>query len=136
MSVNPDAVRAAFDLALQAMDVTLPTRFGHKSYTPPAGPYQWAVLPASTPDDATLGDGPSREEGFYQVMLCYPDTAGDGEILRRVHEIKESFKRGRVLQQAGVRIVVTATPTMYSGLKDGNRWCVPVRIFWFAEVGI
>lgn len=129
-----DAIRAAFDKALATIDPSLPTQHGDETFNPPKEPYQRAHLLAGTPDTPTMGDGMYIENGFYQVMLCYPRGQGEGDILRRGDLIRSHFKRGLTLQQAGVTVTVTATSTGPS-IIDGDRNCRAVRIFWFSHIG-
>jgi hypothetical protein len=127
------AIQAAFELELATMAGDLPTQFGNAPFDIPDGPYQRVDLVPADPDNPTMGDDYYRDTGFFQVMLRYPLGQGTGAALDRAHDLRRHFKRGRVLQHAGVSVVIAATPAIRAGLYDSDRYCVPVRIAYFAH---
>lgn len=130
-------VRRAFELDIDAMSPSLPTEFENVEFTnKPAGdlPYQRLFLFPTDPNNDTVGEGMYWEEGFFQVLLCYAQGTGTGAVTARAQMIQDRFFRGRGLPVGSLTVVVTATPTIANGYRDGDRYCVPVRIPYHAQV--
>lgn len=101
-------------------------------------PYQRLHLLPAGPDNPTMGDGFYRERGLYQVLLCYPAGQGAGAALVRAELIRVFFARGTAIfagsgQGAGM-VRIDTTPAIGPALIEGDRWCLPVRVRWSADV--
>lgn len=134
MSVT--AIRAAFEIDLAAMTPALATMYENVPFTPKAGEaYQRVQLVPAEPLNETFGDDVYQERGFFQVLLCYPQGVGAGDAFARAKAIQDRYYRGRTLQNASVKVVVSGTPSIHAALTDGDRFCVPVRVRYFSHVG-
>lgn len=132
-------IRAAFETELAGMSPALATAWENVvlSPKPAAGtPYQIAKLMPAEPENPTYGDGFYRERGYFQLNLCYPtkQNPGAGPSIARAELLRETFPRGKTLIAGGVTVIVERTPEIGVGFSDGDRYVVPVRIRYFANV--
>lgn len=138
--MSEDVIRKAFE---QEMNVfvaaqtppALPLAHENQAFDPPSDGSAYLklnLLPAQ-PDNTTIGDGHWRDQGIFQVLLCYPQNAGTGDVDTMAKKIKEWFKRGTSLNEGGTIVRVNKTPTVAPGYPDGEKWKVPVSIPYFAE---
>ena len=123
------AIRAALETALLAMTPSIPTALENAAFSPPAAslPYQRAYLMPARPDNREYG-ALHREQGLFQVTLCYPLQAGPGAAAARAELIRATFYRGATFVNSGVTVVITETPEVLQGTPDGGSWAVPVRV--------
>jgi len=129
------SVRAALETKLAAITPALATAYENAPYTPVAGtPYQAAYLLTATPENPTMGDGYYREQGIFQISLFYPLQAGSGTAAARAILIQAAFKRGTSMTSGSVTVKITRTPEISQGRVDGDRWHVPVKIVWHANI--
>ncbi len=127
------SVRAALEVALDAMSPALTTAWENVPYTPvPGTDYQRAHLMVATPDNPVFGPG-YRELGILQLDLMYTQGAGAGAAEARAEVIRTTFARGNTFVNGGVSVVVEKTPEIGVGAPDGDRWKLPVRIRWYAN---
>lgn len=128
-------VRDALEIKLNAMSPALPTAWQNVGYTPVAGtPYQAVFFMPASPANPTIGDDHYREQGIFQVSLFYPLLVGAGAAEARAELIRTAFKRGVSMTSGGVIVRISKTPEIGQGRVDGDRWHIPVKIFWFAEI--
>lgn len=128
-------VRAALETALNAITPTIDTAWENASYTPVSGtPYQQVNLLAARPENPTFGDGFYRENGYLQISLCYPIGAGPVDADTRAELLRTSFPRAKTLLSGGVTVVVSGTPEISPARIDGDRYVVPVKIPFFANI--
>lgn len=128
-------IRAALETKLAAMTPSIGTAYENIPLTPVAGtPYQSAYLMSADHDNSTMGDGHYREQGVFQVSLFYPLQAGAGVAAARAELIKTAFARGTSIVSGSVTVRIGKTPHIGQGRVDGDRWHVPVKIFWFADI--
>lgn len=129
------SIRAALETKLAAMTPAISTAYENIPFTPVAGtPYQAAYLMPSDPDNATMGDGHHREQGVFQVSLFYPLQAGAGVAAARAELIKTAFARGQSMTSGSVTVRISKTPHIGQGRVDGDRWMIPVKIQYFADI--
>jgi len=76
-----------------------------------------------------------REIGYLQVNLAYPIHAGPKDAYTRAELIRAAFPRGKSFTSGSVTVTVQRTPAVDAGRVDGDRWFVPVKIRFFANVG-
>jgi hypothetical protein len=127
------AVRAALETALNGM-TALATVRENESYTPVSGtPYQQVHILFADPDNLEYGRR-HRELGYMQVKLMYPLQAGTATIAARAELIRTTFYRGASFTSGGFTVIVEKTPEVGSGQVEGDRWAVPVRVRFFANV--
>ena len=127
------AVRAALETALNGM-TALATAYENAPYTPVAGtPYQQVHILFADPDNIEYGRR-HRELGYMQVKLMYPLQVGTSTVAVRAELIRTTFYRGASFTSSGVTVIVEKTPEVGSGQVEGDRWAVPVRVRFFANV--
>jgi hypothetical protein len=128
-------VRAALEGALAAMSSPLATAWENRE--PPtvnnATPYQRANLLTATPENLEMSSA-WTERGFMQVTLCYPQGAGAGDAMSRAQAIRDAFPRGRTLTESGVTVLISGTPAIMPPLNEGDRYVVPVRVPFRANI--
>ena len=129
-------VRGALEVALAAITPALDTAYENRAHTPTAGtPYQRVNVLFGTPENTE--NSPSYDEvGFVQVTLCYPtkDSPGSGPVTTRAELIRTTFRRGITFATGGVTTTIMRTPEIMPAFIDGDRFCVPVRIQFRAQI--
>jgi len=129
------SIRAALETKLATMAPALATAYENIAYTPIAGTaYQAPYLMPAEPDNPTMGDDFHREQGVFQISLFYPIQAGPGAAEARAELIKTAFARGQSMTAGGVTVRISKTPYIGQGRVDGDRWMVPVKIQYFADI--
>jgi hypothetical protein len=128
------AIRRAIEQRLHTMSPSLATAWENASFKPTPGiPYQRAEMVPGIPENPTM-DSFTRELGFYQVTLMYPTDAGPNPAEARFELIKARFPKGLQITQDGVTVTISGTPSRGSGSPDGDRWSVPIRIPYYANI--
>ena len=100
---------------------------------PPEGVYLETMLLPAQPTQASYGvGGYNRHVGIFQVTVV--GRAGDGvaETDTAVQAVIDLFPRGQVVMADGVNVIIESSGPG-PGLKDGNRWRVPVSIYYRAD---
>lgn len=125
-------IRQALEKALDGMTPALPTAWENADFTPqPKVAYQEVFFMPAEP--VTLGDV-HREQGILQVDLRYPKGVGPAAAAGRAELMKTVFKRGASFPQGGVTVQMDKNITVMQGRHEGDRWVVPVRIRYFANI--
>lgn len=133
MSVS--AIRAALETALNAITPALPTAFENAPFTPIDGQaYQAVNLLSAEPSNPTLGDNFHRELGILQITLLYPPQTGPAAAMARAELIRATFYRGASFTSGGVTVIISGTPEIAPASVDGNRYAVPCKIRFFANI--
>jgi hypothetical protein len=128
------SIRAALETALNAMSPALSTAWENAAFTPVnATPYQRVNLLLAEPDNTEIS-ARYTEQGFMQVSLCYPIGAGPGDAAARALALRQTFPRGATLTSGGIAVVIARTPEIAPAQIDGDRYVVPVRIRFTAQV--
>lgn len=128
------SARAALEAKLNAMTPALATSWENVPYTPVSGTaYQAAYLLPVT-ENPTMGVDYHRLAGIFQINLFYPLQAGTLTAATRAELIKATFKRGTTMTSGSIKVIVDRTPEIGQGRPDGDRWMIPVKIRWWAEV--
>ena len=129
------SIRAALETRLAAMSPALATAYENVPYAPVLGtPFQAVYLLPATPDNSTMGDGHYVEQGIFQVSLFYPLQAGPKAAADRAELIRTQFKRGTSMTSGSVTVRIMRTPEIGQGRVDGDRWHIPVKCVYFAEI--
>lgn len=127
------AVRAALEVALNAMAVPLATAWENTPYSPDVGtPYQRVNFLAAEPENPEIG-GSVIERGFMQVSLCYPLDTGPAAAASRAELIRQTFKRGNAFTSSGIITQIERTPEIAPAMIEDDRYVVPVRVRFFAH---
>lgn len=107
-------------------------------FKPHAGvPTQRVHFIFSEPFNPSYGDGSSvltRESGFMQVTLFYPNGFGTRDVMSRAQLIKSTFPRGSSFSSNGTIVHIDGTPEMMNGVPVEEHFAVPVRIPFWADV--
>ncbi|WP_211440924.1 phage tail terminator-like protein [Collimonas humicola] len=134
-------IRAALETQLATVSPLLATAYENMPFTPVAGvPYLKPVLMPAETTNPTFGDNFHRESGIFQVMLCYPTLAANGGLQgsgasgQMANLIRNAFRRGQSFSYSGVTVQIDRTPTVSTGMIVGDRYCVPVRIRYYADI--
>lgn len=132
-------VRAAIEAAIATMTPKLAIAWENSDFVPqPSTPYQRINLLPAPPDNPTFGDGYYREIGIMQITLSYPNAlnskGGTGPLSARADLIRNVFFRGASFVQDDVTVIVQRTPWVGAGRPDGDRFEIPIRITYFANV--
>lgn len=130
------AVRSALETALDGIAPALPTAWENAGFEPPddGAPYQSVNLLPNRPENPTLGDGFHRLRGILQVTLAYKLGTGAKAAQARAELIQATFPRGASFTASGVTTTIEATPAIAPPMIDADRYCVPVRIRWYANI--
>lgn len=127
-------IRAAFEIRLEAMAPAVATAHENEQYVPVTGtPYQRTSLMPATPENPTQDDF-KRLIGFFQIMLQYPQGDGSGAAATRADAIRAWFPKRLTLSNGGISLIIDGTPSILPGFEDDDRWAVPVRVPYFANI--
>lgn len=128
-------IRTALRKHIVALDPTFLTSRENAKFVPDATkPYQVLTVQPRAVSNPSFGDGFYRENGSFRINLCYPINAGEGAAIKKAEEIKNHFKRGTTLTEAGVAVRIDRTPSIGVGYIQGDRYVIPVRIEWYADL--
>jgi len=130
------SVRTALETKLATVTFTGgKTVYENVSYTPVAGtPFAQCYVMFATPDNPTMGDGFHRILGIFQVSLFYPLNTGPSAAATQAELIKTAFKRSTTLTSGTVTVKIDRTPEISAGRVDGDRFHVPVKIPFYADI--
>lgn len=128
-------IRAALETKLNALSPSLATAWESVPFTPTSGvAYQQVNLMIADIANPTLGDSHYRVKGFMQVLLCYPPNAGAKTAAARADLLTTHFKRGTSLTSGGITVIIDKTPSIAPALIDGERYKLPVSIYFSVDV--
>ena len=129
-------IRAALEKQLATIAPVLATAYENMLLNPALGvPYQRSNLLPNKPADGQISGNLYFERGIYQVTLCYPMGVGPGQAEARAQLVKDAFKRGTSLVEGAVTVIMTNAPSVSGAMIDGDRFCIPVSIYYQAQVG-
>lgn len=111
------------------------TAWENVPFTPPAActPYQQAYLLTAEPDNPEIGGG-YREQGIFQISLRYQLLKGSLLAATRAELLRGLFYRGQSFTNGGVIVNIEKTPDIGSGKVDGDRFFLPVRVRYYANI--
>lgn len=132
------SIKAALEIALNAMTPAMQTEWPNVTFSATANvPFQSVGFLFAEPRNAEMGSR-HQELGYMQVRLMYPllPTSGAGIALQmaRAELIRTTFKRGNTFASGGITVLVTGTPEIAPGMIDGDRYSMPVRIRFMAQI--
>jgi hypothetical protein len=129
------AIRAAFEVALAAMTPALSTAYENAEFTPVVGtPFQVVYLIPAEPDNLEMSGALYWEQGFFQINLHYPLGAGPAAAFTRAELVRSVFYRGASFSSGGTTVSVERTPEIGPGLTENDRFIVPIRVRFFAQI--
>lgn len=130
-------IRRALEKRLAALAPSVSTAYENVTFTPVTGTaYQRANMLPAQPDNQTISASYYRAVGIFQVSLCYPIGTGANAAQARAELTKTHFKRGTTMLESGLTVIVTQTPTIAAGFVDGDRYIVPVTIFYSCDINL
>lgn len=128
------SVRAALESALNDMSPPVQTTWQNMPYTPVNGtPYQKAFILTAEPGNAEYGSH-YQERGIFQVTLMYPLMTGSAAAEARGELLRTTFARGNSFVSGDVTVMIERTPHIGHGMVDLDRWAVPIKIRFFANI--
>lgn len=126
-------IKAALETALNGM-TALSTNWENTAFLPVAGnAYQQVNILFAEPDNVEYGRT-HRELGYMQCKLMYPLQAGTATATTRAELIRSTFYRGASFTASGVTVIIERTPEIGAGSVEGDRWAIPVKIRFFANI--
>lgn len=126
-------VGAALETKLDAMIPSLPTAWENSEYKPVTGTAYQRVFDLRTETvNPTYGDGQAREEGIFQVTLCYPLLKGKKDATTRAGLIRTHFKRGTTMTSNGISVRVKGTPHIAPARYEDGLYLIDVSISYFS----
>lgn len=128
-------IRSLLETALAAMAPALATAAEGVPFRPTIGtPYQRVHLLLAEPDSIEMSGGHYREQGLFQITLCYPLDAGAIPSTQRAELIRKTFFRGKTLTGSGISLIVEEHPEIMPGVVEEDRYVLPVRVRFFANI--
>ena len=86
------------------------------------------------PSNPTFGGDFYREQGILQITLSYPTQTGPAQAAARAQLIRSTFYRGASFTSGGVTVIISGMPEISPASIDGNRYSVPCKIRFFANI--
>lgn len=127
-------IRAALETALAAITPSLSTAYENVPFTPTQGtPYQAVFVMSAEAVNTEIGTA-YTEQGYLQVNLQYPLNTGPGAAEARAELIRAAFPRGRSITSGSVTVHITNTVQIGNGRVEDDRYFLPVRIPFHANV--
>ncbi len=128
-------VRRALENHLRALLPPMPIAFENVMFTPSPGiSYQRINLLPNTPDNSIQGQATYFERGLLQITVCVMYGSGPSAVEAQAQAIRQHYKRGTSLLDEGLTTLITDTPRVATGYKDGDRWCVPISIPYQCQI--
>ena len=97
-------------------------------------PYQRVSLIPAPPLNYSGLSPFKRLSGIFQVDFCYPFGGGSGLADAQADALAAWFPQGLSATANSVTTRVDRTPEIKSGRVEGDRWVIPVRITYFANI--
>jgi hypothetical protein len=129
------SIRAALEVALNAMSPALATSWENQKFTPPAVsvPYQIATMLFARPDNSVYGSE-HQELGYLQVKLMYPQQSGTATVAARAELLRSTFYRGSSFTSSGVVVIISDTPEIVPGQIEDGRYAQVVKIRFYSNI--
>ena len=128
------AIRAALEVALNAMSPALSTAWENVAFAPvPGTPYQEVSAEGAEPENPEWGSR-HNEVGELLIELKYPLGVGTATIAARAELIRTTFYRGASFTSGGVTVLVVGTAHVRVGRAEGDRFVIPVAIPFSAQI--
>lgn len=128
------SIRTALETALNAMSPALSTAWENVEFDPVSGTaYQRVAVLFATPSN-TENTASHVEQGFMQVTLCYPLGTGSAAAAARAELIRTTFPRRTTVTSGGINTTIHRTPEIMPAYVDKDRFCIPVRVPFFAQI--
>lgn len=129
-----NAIRTALYTALSGMSPALATVWANTDYVPTSDPYQIVDVLFADPDNIGHSSSPYRQDGYMQVRLMYPLSAGAHTAGTRAELIRSTFARGNSYTSGTVTTRIQNTASISGGSVEDGRWAVIVKVPFFANI--
>jgi hypothetical protein len=96
--------------------------------------FQRVDIMLATPENPSIGDNFYREKGFVQFTLYYPLAVGVGDGAAWAQALRTAFPRGRSFVTGKVTTVISETLASLPAIVVGDRFVMPLRMPFFANV--
>lgn len=127
-------IRAALEERLAAITAPLSTAWENAPFSPVSEtPYQRVNLLRAQPENHEMGTS-RRHLGILQVTLMYPQSNGPKDAEERAGALAAWFPRGLSLTKGAVVVTIDGTPYVMAGFQDEDRYSVPIRVPYFANI--
>ncbi len=128
--------RKLLETHLQGVEAfSIATAWENTAFKPAAGtPWARVSLLHGKPLNPTLGDGFNREPGIFQIALSYPENTGASDAMTMADALCSNFKRGLVLEEGSVRVLVDKAPSVGGVTSDGAWFRATVSVPFVADV--
>jgi hypothetical protein len=129
-------IRKLLETRLQgAPGYDLPTNWENTGFKPSVG-VAWARVNTlhGKPLNPTMGDDFNREPGIFQIALSYPENTGSVDAMAKADALCAWFKRGTVLEEGGVRILIDKAPSVGGVTSDGAWFRATVSVYFVADL--
>ena len=124
-------IQAALEQRLATLSPAMATAYENATFAPVTGvAYQRISMLVNRPVDHAVTMDVTEERGIFQVSLFYPQGTGRGAAQARAELIKALFKPPLTLTNGAVKVEINKTVHIGGGMPDGDRWMVPVSIYW------
>lgn len=128
-------IRSALEVALAAMSPSIQTAYQNADFTPVIGtPYQRAYVMLTTPDDIEMTGALYIEQGIFQISLFYPLDTGPAVAEARAELIRSTFYRGASFTSGAVTVHIDRTPEIAPAMAEDDRFMIPVRVRFLAQI--
>lgn len=112
----------------------MPTQYENFAFTPQSGvAYQTCNILFADPFDPEMNGNVVQQSGFMQVTLRYPANKGAGDAIAKAQSLRQAFPRGLSIEGDGVTVQINRTASIAPGANEGDRYAVPVKIFFFVN---
>jgi len=133
--MTQSSIRNALENALAAITPAIDIVHENQAYSPISGrPFCEAYCMFATPSNPTMGDGFFQEIGIFQINLQYPAEVGTADASARAALIRDAFPRRATFAFGGVTVQIDKTPEIGAGTVDADRWFVPIKVRWHADI--
>jgi hypothetical protein len=129
-------IRQQLETTLDAISAgQIETNYENVFYKPTKGvPFQRVQVVFATPENPTIGDNFYRELGFMQVTLYFPLQNGARDSATWAQTVRAAFYRGRTFVTGKVTTTISQTMSRLPSIVEDDRFVVPLRIPFFANV--
>ena len=137
--MSDQIIRAALMSATQAwadaQTPPIPLARENVDFTPPANGARYArtfLLPVPTNTD-TLDMLHCSFEGVFQVTLCMPKNAGNGEADSLCASLRQALSPATPIVRSGVKVFITRPMSRATGIQEDDCYAVPVSCAYRAD---
>lgn len=129
-------IRAGFEARLATVPGALTSiQRENKKFEPVALQPYWRVHMFRGPtQNPSLGSAHRRYKGRFLITLAFPFDKGTGEAEALADAVAGHFSRGSTTTANQVRTVFDRDPDVKPGRVAGDRWEIPIEVFYYADV--